>query len=87
MSVFSKITSKGQTTIPIDVRERLGLKEGDQISFIFAKDGSIKIEKRASALDVLGTLYDPDRKPISVEEMNEASDKAMIEDWEEFDRS
>ncbi len=30
----AKITSRGQITIPIDVRKKLGLKEGDKVIFI-----------------------------------------------------
>jgi AbrB family looped-hinge helix DNA binding protein len=33
-----KITSRGQVTIPIDIRRKLGVKEGDKI--IFAEDGN-----------------------------------------------
>lgn len=33
----AKITSRGQVTIPIDIRRRLGVKEGDKI--IFAEEG------------------------------------------------
>ncbi len=29
----SKITSKGQITIPLEVRKRLGVSEGDQVEF------------------------------------------------------
>jgi AbrB family looped-hinge helix DNA binding protein len=29
-----RITSKGQVTIPIDVRRQLGLREGDDVQFI-----------------------------------------------------
>lgn len=28
------LTSKGQITIPIEVRQRLGLKQGDQVEFV-----------------------------------------------------
>lgn len=31
---LAKITSKGQITIPIDIRRKLGVKEGDKILFI-----------------------------------------------------
>lgn len=30
----AKVTSKGQITIPIDIRRRLGVKEGDKILFV-----------------------------------------------------
>ncbi len=31
---LAKITSKGQITIPIDIRKKLNLKEGDKVVFI-----------------------------------------------------
>ena len=31
----STISSKGQVTVPVDVRRRLGLKEGDQVEFSY----------------------------------------------------
>ncbi len=39
---LAKITSKGQITIPIDIRKKLGLKTGDKILFI-EKEGNICI--------------------------------------------
>lgn len=33
MKQLATVTSKGQITIPQEVRQRLGLKQGDQISF------------------------------------------------------
>ena len=35
---IAKITSRGQITIPIDIRKRLGVKEGDKV--IFIEDGN-----------------------------------------------
>lgn len=34
----STISSKGQITVPIEVRRRLGLQEGDRVEFVF-EDG------------------------------------------------
>lgn len=31
---LAKITSKGQITIPIDIRKKLGLKDGDKVLFL-----------------------------------------------------
>lgn len=30
----SKISSKGQITVPLEVRKRLGVKEGDRVEFV-----------------------------------------------------
>lgn len=44
----SKITSKGQVTIPKDVRERLGLRPGDEIEFVEDNVG-FRMQKRLLA--------------------------------------
>lgn len=38
MPPSSTISSKGQVTVPIEVRHRLGLKQGDRVEFAF-EDG------------------------------------------------
>jgi AbrB family looped-hinge helix DNA binding protein len=35
----SKISSKGQITLPIEIRKRLGVKEGESVKFVADKDG------------------------------------------------
>lgn len=45
---MAKITSKGQITIPIDIRRKLGLKEGDKVLFI--ESGNNIILKNASQI-------------------------------------
>lgn len=39
---LAKITSKGQITIPVDVRRKLGVKKGDKILFV-EEEGKIYI--------------------------------------------
>lgn len=36
MSTDSTLTSKGQTTVPKDIRESLGMKSGDRMTFTHA---------------------------------------------------
>lgn len=47
------VTSKGQVTIPKNLRDHLGLRAGDQVDFVFADDGSVRLQpmrpKKASA--------------------------------------
>lgn len=34
MARFSTISSKGQITVPLEIRNRLGLKQGDRVEFV-----------------------------------------------------
>ena len=63
------VTSKGQITIPADVRQRLGLKAGDPVEFVEA-DGGFAIMPAADDVRALkGLLRKPD-KPVTIDEMN-----------------
>ncbi|MDR2615728.1 MAG: AbrB/MazE/SpoVT family DNA-binding domain-containing protein [Oscillospiraceae bacterium] len=42
----SRVTSKGQVTIPIDMRRKLGIREGDKVVFI-EREGNIIIANAA----------------------------------------
>jgi antitoxin PrlF len=48
MSPRARITSRGQVTIPKDVRERLGLRPGDEIEFMEDR-GGFRVQKRMTA--------------------------------------
>ncbi|HEX7185207.1 MAG TPA: AbrB/MazE/SpoVT family DNA-binding domain-containing protein [Thermoanaerobaculia bacterium] len=71
----STLTSKGQITIPKEVRDRLGVQEGDRIVFQF--DEQDRLILRPETRDPLGNLVGLLRhrakdRPVTVEEMNEA---------------
>jgi AbrB family looped-hinge helix DNA binding protein len=42
------VTSKGQVTIPKNLRDYLGLQAGDQVDFVFADDGSVRLQPTQS---------------------------------------
>ena len=43
---LARITTKGQITIPIEIRRKLGVKDGDKVIFI-EQDGKVLIENSA----------------------------------------
>jgi antitoxin PrlF len=45
---MTALTSKGQVTIPKPVRDRLGVKAGDEIAFELGGDGRVTIAKAKS---------------------------------------
>ena len=66
------MTSKGQITIPKDVREMLHLNPGDKVEFVMQNDGQVVIKPQTLTIDdILGMFHDPKRKPLSIEEINE----------------
>ena len=47
---LAKVTSKGQITIPIDIRRKLGVKEGDKILFVEEQGRIIMMNSSMDAL-------------------------------------
>jgi len=47
MAHISTISSKGQVTVPLEVRKRLGLRAGDRVEFVVGKDATIIRPARA----------------------------------------
>jgi AbrB family looped-hinge helix DNA binding protein len=71
------LTSKGQVTIPKEIRERLGLGQGDRLDFVVEADGSVRIRPLArSPADLYGLLERPDQAPVTIEDM----EAALLED-------
>jgi len=66
---FATLTSKGQATIPLEVRTAAKLKVGDRIHFTVLADRTIILRvKNRSVRDI--SIKPPTRKRISVEDMS-----------------
>jgi AbrB family looped-hinge helix DNA binding protein len=70
------ITSKGQVTIPKDIRELLKISPGDQIDFIADDSGAVFISPRTTHIHTLkGFFYKKGRKPASLKDMEKAIER------------
>ncbi|GGD29941.1 AbrB/MazE/SpoVT family DNA-binding domain-containing protein [Sinisalibacter lacisalsi] len=67
----STVTSKGQTTLPKDVRKVLRLQAGDKVRYILL-DGEVRILRARPVLALEGALKRPGQKPVALDEMDEA---------------
>jgi antitoxin PrlF len=56
MGIEARISSKGQTTIPAEVREKLGLHTGDRIAFIEMEQGYLIIPRNRPVDILFGAL-------------------------------
>ena len=64
------VTSKGQITIPINVRSTLGLSAGDRIEFVEMDDGQFAIIPATHPVTALKGLIRKLEQPVSTEQMN-----------------
>lgn len=67
----SSLTAKGQTTVPAQVRARLGAVPGTRLVWHVLPDGSVIVRaKTRSILDLAGMKKAPSRKRVPVKAMN-----------------
>ena len=66
------LTTKGQITIPIDVRQRLGLDTGDRIEFVEIEKGLFAIKPANDDVRSLKGLLRKPSKPVGVQDMKAA---------------
>jgi antitoxin PrlF len=66
------LTTKGQITIPKEVREHLGVDTGDRLSFVLQKDGTVIVKPITRHVRELGGLLQrPGQRSVSISEMDE----------------
>jgi len=67
----STVTSKGQVTIPKEVRDKLGLRSGDKVDFIIRDGSAVFLRPCKKAIgDLRGILKG--KHKLSIEEMDDA---------------
>ncbi len=71
MNTDATLTSKGQTTIPKPIRDSLGMKAGDRMTFTLMPDGVVLLRvKNKHVADLAGLLYKKGRKPVPIEKLS-----------------
>lgn len=71
MSSDATLTSKGQTTIPKEIRDSLSMKAGDRMTFTLMPDGTVVMRvKTKSVTELAGVLHKKGRKPVPVEQLS-----------------
>ncbi|HVS30883.1 MAG TPA: AbrB/MazE/SpoVT family DNA-binding domain-containing protein [Thermoanaerobaculia bacterium] len=67
----STLTSKGQITLPREIRDHLGLETGDRVSFEI-RDGSVIVEAETVDLRSLRGIVKRRGKGVTIRAMDEA---------------
>ena len=82
MMATATMTSKGQMTLPKEVRDDLGLKPGDKLDIV--KDGSRYVlrPRNLRAVELYGAMHRPGDKAMSAQDIDRALGQALAEDDE-----
>ena len=64
------VTSKGQITIPLKVRQALQLEAGDRVEFVEVDPGRFEVVAATRSVIVLKGMFGPAKKSVSIDEMN-----------------
>jgi antitoxin PrlF len=64
------LTSKGQLTLPKDVRDALGVGPGDRVDFVKMEDGNFAVLPATHSVKRLKGLIPSPKKAVSLEDMD-----------------
>jgi AbrB family looped-hinge helix DNA binding protein len=74
------VTSKGQVTIPVEVRRRLGIEPSDKIVFVYDESGPVQVQRmRYTIKDLAGIIPALPRDKVQDfdEQIREAFEEGM----------
>jgi len=79
---MATLTTKGQLTIPKEIRDALKLKAGDKVELVLTKDRAAVLRPVSKSIDdVFGRLKRPDKEAVSVKEMDSAIKKRLKDQY------
>ena len=76
------VTSKGQVTIPIDVREKLGIRAGTRVQFVPRPDGGYDFVASSGSIRDIRGMINAGGRTVSLEEMDDAIADAAADRYE-----
>ena len=72
MVARARVTSKGQVTIPVEARRKLGIVPGTTLEFVVTDAGTLVVIPRVGSVRDLKGMVPRPKRPLSIEEMERA---------------
>jgi AbrB family looped-hinge helix DNA binding protein len=66
------LTSKGQITIPVAIRQALGVEAGDRVEFVEVSPGRYEFIAATQSVTALKGMFGTPRRAVSIDDMNAA---------------
>jgi AbrB family looped-hinge helix DNA binding protein len=77
--LHSTLTTKGQVTIPVEIRRLLGLAPHDKVAFV-VEDEQVRLTRRESVVQRTAGALKSTESPLSAEELRAAAEQVIAED-------
>jgi antitoxin PrlF len=90
VSVQSKVTSKGQITLPKQIRKRLAIFPGDRLEFSLENSHTVSLRKKRTPGSSAGCgkrFLSQGPKPVNVEQMDSGISKYMVNKFNRSERN
>jgi antitoxin PrlF len=78
VSMTATVTAKGQVTLPVEVRRRLGLRPGSKLEFIVIDDDRLEAIPVSETVSSLKGMVPKPRKALSLTGMDKAIAKGAL---------
>ena len=70
--MIAALSSKGQLTLPVEVRRALHLHAGDRLDVVLGEDNRIELIPQSRSIRDLKALFPKPKKTVFLEEMEHA---------------
>ena len=78
--VLSTITTKGQVTIPAEIRRLLGVGPHDKVAFVVDDRETVRIRRTGSVVERTAGALRSHRPPLSARQLRRAAEEAIAEE-------
>jgi AbrB family looped-hinge helix DNA binding protein len=82
----AKLTSKGQITMPSEVRRSLGVSAGDRVAFVMGRNG-IRVQRARSVVDETAGVFKKylAKRPLTAKQLKRRAEDALTDEAVERD--
>ncbi len=70
--MIATMTSKGQLTVPVEARKKLGLKAGTKVDLITTEDGRLELIPLTNSVKGLKGMVPKPERALTLEEMDQS---------------
>ena len=81
------VTRKGQITIPAEVRQTLGLAEGDRVAIVLEDNLQVSLTRTESVVARTSGMLKSERAPLSAEELRQVAEGAIADEASERNKA